>query len=245
MSQLPHDRETLKRRRSKDADAIIRKVEAKLAKAKAEKVSEIIRDVKEALNGAGIDFYPREWRVEEERKEDWVSYKIIYVPTSRSFDSTGEATAYLERERNGLRADLLAALTTKLADRQDHYVSCEAWSCEWFQGKIVYHCIERHQPTFASEAEAIDFSCQGYTSRDEDIAEEFRGVIAQCDDLLGQISELFATAMSDLLASRDDSPGHGEVEVPVPLSIIAGGYEADGDDDDDEDYSDSSESGGD
>ena len=81
-----------------------------------------------------------------------------------------------------------------------------------------------------------------FTSRDEDIAQEFRGVIAQCDDLLGQISELFATAMSDLLCNTsgaDGSSGHGE--VPKPLSILAGGYEADGDDDDDEDYSDSSD----
>ena len=203
MSQLPKndrtDRETLKRRKL-NADALIRKVEAKLAKAKAEKVSEIIRDVKEALNGAGIDFHPREWRVEEEKKEDWISYKIIYVPTSRSFDSTGEATAYLEREGDGLCSDLLAALTAKLGGRRDH-VSREAWSCEWFQGKIVYHCIERHQPTFASEAEAIDFACQGFTSRDEDIAQEFRGVIAQCDDLLCQISELFATAMTYFLCN--------------------------------------------
>jgi hypothetical protein len=165
--ELPREDKEASKRRRLNADAVIRKAEAKLEKAKAEKLIEILYKVKVALNSVGIDFHLREWRVlEREKKEDEPSYEILYQPTKRSFSSVAEATDYLEREdeEEGVRADLLAAFLAKLSEHgSDSVMSSMAWKIQWFDGNIVYHYSEGHQPTFASEAEAIEFGIRGYT----------------------------------------------------------------------------------
>ena len=55
----------------------------------------------------------------------------------------------------------------------DSVMNSTAWRIAWFDGNIVYNYTEGHQPTFASEAEAIEFAFHGYTTRDEEIANEF------------------------------------------------------------------------
>jgi hypothetical protein len=205
MSELPHEDKEASKRRRLNADAVIRKAEAKLEKAKAEKLIEILHEVKGALNSIGVDFHAREWRVvervvEREKKEDEPSYEILYQPTKRSFSSVAEATDYLEREgEEGVRADLLAAFLAKLSEHgSDSVMNSMAWKIQWFDGNIVYQYMEGHQPTFASEAEAIEFGIRGYTCRDEEIANEFEATLLGCDSLIGQVSTLLADALKNL-----------------------------------------------
>ena len=124
MSELPREDKEASKRRRLNADAVIRKAEAKLEKAKAEKLTEVLHEVKGALNRIGVDFHLQEWRVlEREKKEDEPSYEILYRPTKRSFSSVAEATDYLEREgEEGVRADLLAAFLVKLSEHGSDYV---------------------------------------------------------------------------------------------------------------------------
>jgi hypothetical protein len=241
MSELPlKDKEKSKRQRL-NADAVIRKAEAKLEKAKAEKLIEILHEVKGSLNSIGVDFHAREWRVvEREKKEDEPSYEILYQPTKRSFSSVAEATDYLEREgEEGVRADLLAAFLAKLSEHgSDSVMSSMAWKIQWFDGNIVYQYMEGHQPTFASEAEAIEFGIRGYTCRDEEIANEFEATLLGCDSLIGQVSTLLADALKNLKnASRADDSA-GPVDETMHLNVVSRGYIADEEnDDDDSDYS--------
>ena len=57
MSELPREDKEASKRRRLNADAVIRKAEAKLEKAKAEKLIEILHEVKGALNSIGVDFH--------------------------------------------------------------------------------------------------------------------------------------------------------------------------------------------
>ena len=162
--ELPREDKEASKRRRLNADAVIRKAEAKLEKAKAEKLIEILQEVKGSLNSIGVDFHAREWRVlEREKKEDEPSYEILYQPTKRSLSSVAEATDYLEREgEEGVRADLLAAFLAKLSEHgSDSVMNSTVWKIDWFDGNIVYQYTEGHQPTFASEAEAIEFGIRG------------------------------------------------------------------------------------
>ena len=244
MSENPREEGASKRRRL-NADAVIRKAEAKLEKAKAEKLTEVLHEVKVAVNGAGIDFHARDWRVVEREKEKDVppgpSYEIFFLPTERSFSSVAEATAYLEREgdEEGVRADLLAAFLAKLTEHGDNSVmNSTAWRIEWFEGSIVYQYTEGHQPTFASEAEAIEFAFRGYTSRDEEIANEFAATLLECDSMIGQVSALLADGLKNLKNASGAGDSASHAEDAMPLNVVSGEYIADEEnDDDDEDYS--------
>ena len=241
MSELPREDKEASKRRRLNADAVIRKAEAKLEKAKAEKLIEILQEVKGSLNSIGVDFHAREWRVlEREKKEDEPSYEILYQPTKRSFSSVAEATDYLEREgEEGVRAGLLAAFLAKLSEHgSDSVMNSTEWKIQWFDGNIVYQYTEGHQPTFAREAEAIEFGIRGFTCKDEEIANEFEATLLGCDSLIGQVSTLLADALKNLKnASRADDSA-GPVDETMPVNAVARGYEADEEnDDDDEDYS--------
>ena len=69
MSELPRKEKEASKRRRLNADAVIRKAEAKLEKAKTEKLIEILHEVKGALNSIGVDSHAREWRILEREKE--------------------------------------------------------------------------------------------------------------------------------------------------------------------------------
>ena len=137
-----------------------------------------------------------------------------------------------------MRADLLAAFLAKLSEHgSDSVMSSMAWKIQWFDGNIVYQYTEGHQPTFASEAEAIEFGIRGYTCRDEEIANEFEATLLGCDSLIGQVSTLLADALKNLKnASRaDDSAGPVD---EMHLNVVSRGYIADEENhDDDSDYS--------
>ena len=150
-------------------------------------------------------------------------------------------TAYLEREgdEEGVRADLLAAFLAKLTEHGDNSVmNSTAWRIEWFEGNIVYQYTEGHQPTFASEAEAIEFAFRGYTSRDEEIANELAATLLECDSLIGQVSALLADALKNLKNASGAGDSASHAEDAMPLNVVSGEYIADEEnDDDDEDYS--------
>ena len=221
-----------RKRRKLNANEIIKKAEAKLTEGKPVKLKEMLLEVKEAIDGVGIEFHRDEWQARDEPVE-----QIIYVPTGRPFRSAQEAMRYLEDEgTEGARAHLLASLKAKLEERQIGLASVEAWQIEWFAGSIVYQYTGGHRPTFRTESEAIDFATRGYTSRDEEMSLEFQRVLQECRRLHGQVSALFTSAMGELLDCR------------VPDGVHEAGIEdlqererEEDDDDDDEDYSEEEE----
>ena len=235
MSENGPTEEKSKRQRL-NADEFIKKAEAKLMEAKAEKVKERLREVKDVVDGAGIEFQPREWTIHDE--------KIVYLPTSSAFTLAREAVEYLENEgTEGAWAHLLATLMTKLEQHRAKadLVNTSAWKLGWFEGKIIYQYMDSHSPTFHTETEAVDFAVLGFTCRDEEVAREFSSVLLECDNLLLQVSTLFANAMSDLL-TLESTIAHTEEDDTNVMQLGApsrDGYgDDDGDDDDDEDYSD-------
>jgi hypothetical protein len=232
MSENEPTEEKRKRRRH-NADEVLKKAEAKLVEAKAEKIKERLREVKDAVDAAGIEFQPKEWSADGE--------KITYLPTGRAFSSAREAVEYLEDEgTEGAWAHLLAALTIKLDERRAmiDLVNRSTWKLGWFEGKIIYQYMDGHSPTFLTETEAIDFAVQGFTCRDEEISWEFSSVLLECDNLLQQVFALFANAMSDLLTVESTIPQNEEETKDMQLGApLRGGYD-DGEDDYDEDYSD-------
>ena len=232
MSENEPCKEKPKRRRL-NADEFVRKAEAKLLEAKAVKQKERLREVKDVVDKAGIEFKPREWAADE---------KIVYLPTGRAFATAHEAAGYLGNEgTEGALSNLLAALMTKLNEyrAKADLVNKSAWKLGWFEGTIIYQYMDGHFPTFLTETEAIDFAVKGFTCRDEEIAREFSSVLLECDNLLQQVSALFANAMSDLLTLESMIPQNEEEDTKnLQLGAPSRDEHDDGEDDDDEDYSD-------
>ena len=142
------------KRRRLNADEFVRKAEAKLLEAKAVKQKERLREVKDVVDKAGIEFKPREWAADE---------KIVYLPTGRAFATAHEAAGYLGNEgTEGALSNLLAALMTKLNEyrAKADLVNKSAWKLGWFEGKIIYQYMDGHFPTFLNETEAVDFAVQ-------------------------------------------------------------------------------------
>ena len=240
MSENEPTEEKQKRRRL-NADEFIKKAEAKLMKAKTEKLKERLREVKDVVDGEGIEFQPKEWTIHDE--------KIVYLPTGSAFSSAREAVEYLENEgTEGAWAHLLATLMTKLEQHQAKadLVNKSAWKLGWFEGKVIYQYMDSHYPTFLTEIEAIDFAVKGFTCRDEEVAREFSSVLQECDNLLLQVSTLFANAMSNLLTLGSTIPNKAEKsdeevltkDIQLCIASRDGNNDGDDDDDDDEDYSD-------
>ena len=222
------------KRRRLNADEFVRKAEAKLVEAKAVKQKERLREVKDIVDKAGIEFKQREWSADDE--------KIVFLPTGRAFATAHEVAGYLENEGSeGALAHLLVALMMKLEGHRAKadLVNTSTWKLGWFEGKIIYQYMDGHSPTFHTETEAVDFAVQGYTSMDEEITREISRVLQECDNLLVRVSALFANAMSDLLSlestiARKEDGDTNDMQLGAPSRD---GYD-EGDDDDDEDYSD-------
>ena len=87
-------------------------------------------------------------------------------------------------------------------------MNTSAWKLGWFEGKIIYQYMDGHSPTFLTQTEAADFAVIGYTCRDEEIAREFSQVLMECDDLLQQVSTLFASAINELLKLGSKEEDH-------------------------------------
>ena len=136
MSENEPTEERSKRRRL-NADEFIKKAEAKLMEAKAEKLKERLLEVKDVVDGAGIEFQPREWTIQDER--------IVYLLTGKAFLSAREAVEYLENEgTEGAWAHLLAALMIKIDEHRAKadLVNTSAWKLGWFGGKIIYQYMD-------------------------------------------------------------------------------------------------------